>query len=199
MPGQGELPETPPSTCSCTAEQARLDHAAPGRALGGRRRGLGRRSAARCPRRTRAGAQAEALLADGVNAESIGALRVGARRRPSCSGPSAWSRRSRPWRAWYRVDLLPAPSRSTSTRDAEALEAYALTAREREVLAALAAGHTNKEIADALFISVKTASVHVSNILRKLDVQGRQEAARVAHRLGVSPADTDLSFNHRSI
>jgi DNA-binding NarL/FixJ family response regulator len=89
---------------------------------------------------------------------------------------------------WYRVDLLPAAAEA-GDEASEALEAYALTAREREVLAALAAGHTNKEIADALFISVKTASVHVSNILRKLDVQGRQEAARVAHRLGVSPAD----------
>ena len=57
------------------------------------------------------------------------------------------------------------------------------------MLAALAAGRTNKEIADALFISVKTASVHVSNILRKLDVPGRQEAARVAHRLGVTGSD----------
>ena len=54
------------------------------------------------------------------------------------------------------------------------------------MLAALAAGHTNREIADELFISVKTASVHVSNILRKLDVDGRQEAARIAHRLGVA-------------
>ena len=63
--------------------------------------------------------------------------------------------------------------------------AYGLTDREREVLAALASGHTNREIADELFISVKTASVHVSNILRKLDVDGRQEAARIAHRLGV--------------
>ena len=55
------------------------------------------------------------------------------------------------------------------------------------MLSALAAGHTNREIADELVISVKTASVHVSNILRKLDVPGRQEAARIAHRLGVHP------------
>ena len=53
------------------------------------------------------------------------------------------------------------------------------------MLAGLSAGRTNQEIADELFISVKTASVHVSNILRKLEVGGRQEAARVAHRLGV--------------
>lgn len=64
------------------------------------------------------------------------------------------------------------------------LAAYGLTSRELEVLTAVAAGHTNREIAEELFISVKTASVHVSNILRKLDVKGRQDAARIAHRLG---------------
>ena len=96
---------------------------------------------------------------------------------------------------WYRVDLLPAPEEHVD-RDTEALEAYALTAREREVLAALAAGHTNKEIADSLFISVKTASVHVSNILRKLDVRGRQEAARVAAPARRESRRHDLSFNH---
>jgi DNA-binding CsgD family transcriptional regulator/tetratricopeptide (TPR) repeat protein len=61
-----------------------------------------------------------------------------------------------------------------------------ITAREVEVLAQLAAGRTDKEIADALFISKKTASVHVSNLLRKLDVANRVEAGRVgqAHGLG---------------
>ena len=54
------------------------------------------------------------------------------------------------------------------------------------MLGCLAAGWSNQEIADHLFISVKTASVHVSNILRKLSVSGRHEAARVAHRLGVT-------------
>jgi DNA-binding NarL/FixJ family response regulator len=65
------------------------------------------------------------------------------------------------------------------------MDSYGLTAREREVLEGLAAGRTNQEIADALFISVKTASVHVSNILRKMEVPGRQEAGRIAHRLGL--------------
>ena len=46
-------------------------------------------------------------------------------------------------------------------------------------------GDSNPEIAQALFISAKTASVHVSNILAKLGVSGRVEAAAVAHRLGV--------------
>ena len=53
-----------------------------------------------------------------------------------------------------------------------------LTTREREILGHLAAGRTNGEIAKARVISTKTASVHVSNILRKLDVSTRYEAAR---------------------
>jgi DNA-binding CsgD family transcriptional regulator/tetratricopeptide (TPR) repeat protein len=58
-----------------------------------------------------------------------------------------------------------------------------LTPREREVLALVADGRTNRQIAEALFISNKTASVHVSNILAKLGVANRGEAAAVAHRL----------------
>jgi DNA-binding CsgD family transcriptional regulator len=60
-----------------------------------------------------------------------------------------------------------------------------LTAREYEVLRLVAAGHSNREIASELFISVKTASVHVSNILGKLGVTSRGEAAATAHRLGL--------------
>ena len=46
-------------------------------------------------------------------------------------------------------------------------------------------GRSNRQIAEELFISVKTASVHVSRILAKLGVTGRGEAAAVAHRLGL--------------
>lgn len=60
---------------------------------------------------------------------------------------------------------------------------YGLTPREREVLDLLAAGDTNRQIAERLFISEKTASVHVSNILRKLSVTSRTEAAGLAYRL----------------
>ncbi|HEX4491394.1 MAG TPA: AAA family ATPase [Acidimicrobiia bacterium] len=60
-----------------------------------------------------------------------------------------------------------------------------LTDREREVLKLVAEGRTNRQIAEALFISAKTASVHVSNILTKLDVANRGEAAAVARRLGL--------------
>src|SRR5690349_14575853 len=57
-----------------------------------------------------------------------------------------------------------------------------LTAREFEVLRLVAAGRSNREIAAELFISAKTASVHVSNILGKLGVTSRGEAAAAAHR-----------------
>jgi DNA-binding CsgD family transcriptional regulator/tetratricopeptide (TPR) repeat protein len=62
---------------------------------------------------------------------------------------------------------------------------FGLTPRERQVLAALAEGATNREIAASLFMAEKTASVHVSRILAKLGVRSRTEAAAVAHRLSL--------------
>ncbi|MFJ3925882.1 AAA family ATPase [Streptomyces sp. NPDC090022] len=63
------------------------------------------------------------------------------------------------------------------------VEELGLTSRERDVLRLVAAGFSNRRIAEELFISPKTASVHVSNILAKLGVAGRGEAAALAHRL----------------
>ncbi|MFF5292588.1 helix-turn-helix transcriptional regulator [Paractinoplanes globisporus] len=60
-----------------------------------------------------------------------------------------------------------------------------LTAREREVLRLVAEGYSNSRIAASLYISSKTASVHVSRIIAKLEVANRGEAAAVAHRLGL--------------
>lgn len=60
-----------------------------------------------------------------------------------------------------------------------------LTPRERQVIDLLAQGATNRQIAAQLFITEKTASVHVSNIIRKLGVANRGEAAAVAYRAGV--------------
>ena len=61
-----------------------------------------------------------------------------------------------------------------------------LTPREAEVLALVAAGRTNRQIGEELYVSDKTASVHVSNILRKLGVNSRVDAAAVAQRLGIA-------------
>jgi DNA-binding NarL/FixJ family response regulator len=66
--------------------------------------------------------------------------------------------------------------------------AFGLTTREAEVLALVAAGLSNQEIADRLFISPKTASVHVSNIYDKLGVNSRVAAAGVAQELGLTEA-----------
>ena len=71
------------------------------------------------------------------------------------------------------------------------LATLGLTPREREILRRVAAGWSNARIADDLGISVSTASVHVSNILAKLDVENRVEAAALAHRLGVVAAEPD--------
>jgi DNA-binding CsgD family transcriptional regulator len=60
-----------------------------------------------------------------------------------------------------------------------------LTAREREILALVASGRSNGEIARQLFISAKTVSVHVSNILAKLGAASRTEAAALARREGI--------------
>jgi DNA-binding NarL/FixJ family response regulator len=63
---------------------------------------------------------------------------------------------------------------------------YNLTPRELEVLTLVAAGRTNRQIGEALFISEKTASVHVSRILVKLGVSGRAQAAARAGQLGLA-------------
>ena len=67
--------------------------------------------------------------------------------------------------------------------------AAGLTPRELEVLRLVAVGRSNQQIADTLFISKKTVSVHVSHILAKLGVSTRVEAAATAHRLGLENAN----------
>ncbi|MET9804272.1 AAA family ATPase [Streptomyces sp. NPDC006368] len=93
------------------------------------------------------------------------------------------------------VELLAARARLSLTApaaepepDPEPGDGFGLTPRELDVLRLVAAGRTNRRIAEELFISPKTASVHVSNILAKLGVSGRGEAAALAHRLHLLPA-----------
>jgi DNA-binding NarL/FixJ family response regulator len=62
-----------------------------------------------------------------------------------------------------------------------------LSPRESSVLVVLTEGHTNREIAERLFISERTVAVHVRRILQKMGVKGRVEAAGVAIRLGLVP------------
>jgi len=81
-----------------------------------------------------------------------------------------------------------------AARDAEE-QPFGLTPRERQVLSLVAAGATNREIGRQLYMAEKTASVHVSRILAKLDVRSRTEAAGVAHRLGL---DGVLAGSRRS-
>jgi DNA-binding CsgD family transcriptional regulator/tetratricopeptide (TPR) repeat protein len=119
---------------------------------------------------------AEALLLDGrhddaaveAGAAHATAVRLGAE--PLRAEVEALARRG-------RVDLGPAAPPSEG--------AAGLTPRELEVLRLVAAGRSNGQIAEVLFISRKTASVHVSNILAKLGVHSRTEAAAAAHRLGL--------------
>lgn len=73
-------------------------------------------------------------------------------------------------------------------RNARSERPGGLTPRELEVLQLVAQGRTNAQIAAELVLSTKTASVHVSNILAKLGVAGRTEAAHWAHRHGIDGA-----------
>ncbi|MEW2157507.1 AAA family ATPase [Streptomyces sp. NPDC007189] len=86
-----------------------------------------------------------------------------------------------------RLTLTGPPRQALAPADPAA--ALGLTSRERDVLRLVSAGRTNRQIAEELFISPKTASVHVSNILSKLGVSGRGEAAALAHRLGLFPLE----------
>ncbi|MFJ4734266.1 AAA family ATPase [Streptomyces sp. NPDC088770] len=100
------------------------------------------------------------------------------RARPLADSVSLLARRA-------RLALTGAAQQSSASADP--VESLGLTGRERDVLRLVSAGRTNRQIAEELFISPKTASVHVSNILAKMGVSGRGEAAALAHRLGMFP------------
>jgi DNA-binding NarL/FixJ family response regulator len=89
------------------------------------------------------------------------------------SDPDAWGRAAQAWQ-----DLgCPQPSPPTKAP-------YGLTGRELAVLRLLAAGRSNAQIGAELYISPKTASVHVTSILRKLGITSRVQAAALAERAG---------------
>jgi len=132
--------------------------------------------------------QAEALVAAGASRAEASvplrdahavAARIGAR--PLATELELLARRA-------RLDLTP-PSAEPPPGKRALEESLGLTPREADVLALIARGYTNREIAGTLVISVKTAGVHVSHILRKLDAPNRQQAAAIAHRLTPDPND----------
>jgi len=81
------------------------------------------------------------------------------------------------------TEVSQALSRGIRQKSA-AKEDDGLTVREREVLMLIADGKTNKEIAEELYISIKTVKTHVSNLLMKLDVEDRTQLAIYVHRKG---------------
>ncbi len=74
----------------------------------------------------------------------------------------------------------------------EQVELEKLTVREVDVLKLLTTDATNREIADNLFITENTVKIHVSNILEKLNLRNRREAANYARRQGMTPTPDDL-------
>ncbi|MFL6269984.1 MAG: AAA family ATPase [Actinomycetes bacterium] len=129
--------------------------------------------------------QAEALLLGGVGREQVEpSLRaahqttVGLGAAPLRAEIEALARRG-------RLDLGSEATAVAAAKPSSPLDPLGLTAREQEVLALVAIGRTNAQIAETLFISPKTATVHVSNILTKLGVRNRVEAATIAHRLRI--------------
>jgi DNA-binding NarL/FixJ family response regulator len=87
------------------------------------------------------------------------------------------------------IDELARLSRRAEERPEEVL-----TGREREVLGLVGCGLTNGEIARRLFLSPYTVKIHVSNILRKLDVPNRTEAALFAMKRGLVPAERPVEL-----
>ena len=79
--------------------------------------------------------------------------------------------------------LRVSPEEPEDTAPAPAPAPFGLTRREQEVCEVMAQGATNREIAAKLYISERTAAVHVSSILRKLGVQTRLEASLIVQRL----------------
>jgi DNA-binding CsgD family transcriptional regulator len=94
-----------------------------------------------------------------------------------------------------RIDL-DAPSGAVSPDESMATRPFGLTDRELDVLRLLGQGKTNPEIAAALFISPRTAGVHVTHILRKLDAATRVQAATIAERAGLLAAETHPPHAH---
>jgi DNA-binding NarL/FixJ family response regulator len=140
----------------------------------------------------------EAILAErGSRTEAAAALRTAVELATDLDAvPLLGEMRALATRA--RIDL--AAERATAPGADRTNGALGLTRRELEVLRLVADGRSNRGIADELFISEGTAGTHVSNILGKLGVRSRTEAATMAHRLGlIDTVPAELSGGPRRI
>jgi len=127
--------------------------------------------------------QAQADLDAGQSAAAATALRAAA---AAAGGHVPLLARIRQLAERARIPLQdPAAATPGIPRSADARVPYGLTDRELTVLRLVAAGRTNAQIGAELYISPKTAGVHVSSILRKLGVSGRVQAAALAERAGL--------------
>ena len=102
-----------------------------------------------------------------------------------CHDMGAGPLRDRVERLAQRAGIALAAREEQGARTPSPASDLGLTPREVEVLGQLAAGRTDRQVAEALFISKKTVSVHVSNLLRKLDVANRFEAGEIGQRYGL--------------
>src|SRR5215218_1816972 len=128
--------------------------------------------------------QAEALVADG-DREAAAPVAGAAMETAERLGAAWLAGELESLAARARLRLGEPGEEPRAADDDESDDPFGLTPRERQVLALVAAGATNREIGRQLYMAEKTASVHVSRILSKLDVRSRTEAAGVAHRLGL--------------
>lgn len=89
--------------------------------------------------------------------------------------------------AWVGHRLTRQPARSHVEINSKALDYLGISEREREVLSLLVAGHSNREIAERLFISANTVKTHLNKLYQKLDVSRRGEAVSKARSLQLVP------------
>ena len=150
--------------------------------------------------------QAEAMLAARATRDEVAAVMAPAHAAAVAIGARPLAHRFEALARRVRIDLrandavvaetrelpsAPAEAGSPASPGSVALRERSLTDREIEVLTLVAAGYSNGDIGERLFISRKTASVHVSHILDKLGVSTRTEAATIGVRLGLPEVASD--------
>jgi DNA-binding CsgD family transcriptional regulator/tetratricopeptide (TPR) repeat protein len=181
---EGDRPVEAAFLCSARAELARAEgHDDPElwTAAAAAWEGLGRPYRAAQAQRRRA--EAQLALGDRDTAAATALVALEAANRIGASWLAA-EIEGFALRARLRLEREPASAEPVAA-EGEDGDPFGLTPRERQVLALLADGRTNREIGQTLYMAEKTASVHVSRILSKLDVRSRTEAAALAHRVGL--------------